>query len=57
MKNGKKPTRENRGILKKHGLNPDSWLVVKNLPDSILVVSRLSLHSGKKPDYKVLPRI
>ncbi|MCD7814855.1 MAG: hypothetical protein LUF27_11215 [Lachnospiraceae bacterium] len=57
MKNGKRPTREHMGIMKKHGLNPESWLVVKNLPDSLLVVSRMSLHSGKKADFKILPKM
>ncbi|MCD8347924.1 MAG: hypothetical protein LUD16_08270 [Lachnospiraceae bacterium] len=57
MKNGKKPTREHMEIMKKHGLNPENWLVVKNLPDSLLVVSRMSLHSGKKADFKILPKM
>ena len=34
MKNGKAPTREQKKIMKAHGLVPENWLVVKNLPDS-----------------------
>lgn len=40
MKNGKAPTREQKKIMKAHGLVPENWLVVKNLPDSLEVVSR-----------------
>lgn len=49
MKNGKAPTREQKKILKAHGLVPDNWLVVRNLPDTLEVVSRVSLKkiSGK----------
>lgn len=46
MKNGKAPTREQKKIMKAHGLVPENWLVVKNLPDSLEVVSRVSLKSG-----------
>ena len=35
MKNGKAPTREQKKIMKAHGLVPENWLVVKNLPDSL----------------------
>ena len=41
MKNGKAPTREQKKIMKAHGLVPENWLVVKNLPDSLEVVSRV----------------
>ena len=43
MKNGKKPTLEQKKIMKAHGLVPENWLVVKNLSDSIEVVSRMSM--------------
>ena len=50
MKNGKAPTREQKKIMKAHGLVPENWLVVKNLPDSLEVVSRVSLKKvGGKP--------
>lgn len=55
MKNGKAPTREQKKIMKAHGLVPENWLVVKNLPDSLEVVSRVSLKKGwrktKDKDY------
>ena len=43
MKNGKAPTREQKKIMKAHGLIPENWLVVKNLPDTLEVVSRAAL--------------
>ena len=50
MKNGKAPTREQKKIMRAHGLVPENWLVVKNLPDSLEVVSRVSLKkAGGKP--------
>ena len=54
MKNGKVPTLEQKKIMKAHGLNPDSWLVVKNLPDSLTIVSRMSLKKvGSKPKKNI----
>lgn len=29
MKNGKKPTRRQKGIIKLSGLNPENWLIYK----------------------------
>ena len=53
MKNGKAPTREQKKIMKAHGLVPENWLVVKNLPDSLEVVSRVSLKKvGRQGLYK-----
>lgn len=54
MKNGKVPTLVQKKVMKEHGLVPENWLVVKNLPDELEVVSRLSL---KKPDTKRKTRI
>lgn len=57
MKNGKKPTLEQKKIMKAHGLVPENWLVVKNLTDSIVVVSRMSLKKvGGKPKMRTLSR-
>lgn len=57
MKNGKAPTREQKKIMKAHGLVPENWLVVKNLPDSLEVVSRVSLKKvGGKGSYSSLMR-
>ncbi len=40
MKNGKKPTLKQKIILKEARLNPDNWLVVKNLPGQMVLVNR-----------------
>lgn len=40
MKNGKKPTKRQKEIIKQARLNPDNWLVVKNLPDELHIVHR-----------------
>lgn len=57
MKNGKAPTREQKQILKAHGLAPDNWLVVKNLPDTLEVVSRVSLKKvGGKPKVRTISK-
>lgn len=57
MKNGKKPTLEQKKVMRFHGLVPEDWLVVKNLNDSIVVVSRISLKKiGGKPKLKTLSK-
>ncbi|EEK8767428.1 hypothetical protein G9477_002513 [Listeria monocytogenes] len=40
MKNGKKLTRNQAKMLKNNGLNPDNWLIVKNLNDRMEIVHR-----------------
>lgn len=44
LKNGKKPTLAQKRLMQEWGLNPADWLVVKDLPDVMLVVNR---YSGK----------
>lgn len=44
MKHGKKPTREQRKLLQKWGLDPLVWLVVKDTPEQMVLVHR---HSDK----------
>lgn len=57
MKNGKAPTREQKILMKVHGLVPENWLVVKNLPDVMEVVSRTSLKKvGGKPRIRRLQK-
>lgn len=57
MKNGKAPTREQKIFMKAHGLVPENWLVVKNLPDVMEVVSRTSLKKvGGKPRIRRLQK-
>lgn len=55
MKNGKAPTREQKKVMKAAGLVPENWLVVKNLPDHLEVVSRASLTRAR--DKPVVRRI
>ena len=40
MKNGKKPTREQRKLIEKAGLLSSDWLVSKDLPSEIELVHR-----------------
>ncbi|HFL0606072.1 TPA: hypothetical protein ACGX6L_002151 [Listeria monocytogenes] len=40
MKNGKKSTRNQAKILKKCNLNPEKWLVVKNLNNTMEIIHR-----------------
>lgn len=57
MKNGKAPTREQKIMMKAHGLVPENWLVVKNLPDSLEVVSRVALKRiGGKPRTRTISK-
>lgn len=54
MKNGKKPTKKQKLIMKSHGLDPARWLVVKNLGSSIEVVSKIALKKGGKARTRTL---
>ena len=57
MKNGKAPTREQKMILKALGLVPENLLLVNNLPDSLEVVSRVSLKKvGGKPKTRTISK-
>lgn len=40
MKHGRKPTLNQKLLIKEAGLNPDNWLIVKNLPDKLNIVHR-----------------
>jgi len=42
MKNGKKPTREQRKLIESNKLNPADWLVVKDTPELMVLVHRFS---------------
>ncbi|EAC7181147.1 hypothetical protein AOC43_08650 [Listeria monocytogenes] len=50
MKNGKKLTRNQATMIKSNGLNPEDWLVVKNLNDRMEIVNRET--GNKKVIYK-----
>lgn len=38
MKNGKRPTRQQKIRLGKAGLSPENWLIVKNKPNGEMVI-------------------
>lgn len=40
MKNGKKPTREQRKTIKAMGLNSENWLVAKDTPEAMTLIHR-----------------
>ncbi|MDQ0269973.1 DUF6906 family protein [Cytobacillus purgationiresistens] len=40
MKNGKNPTVKQKKIIQSSGLNRENWLVVKNLPEKLVIVHR-----------------
>ena len=42
MKHGKKPTYEQRKLIDKWKLNTRDWLVVKDTPEQMVLVHRLS---------------
>lgn len=57
MKNGKAPTLNQKKIMKAHGYPPDKWLVVKDLPDVLEIVSREALKKiYTKPKAKKIPK-
>ena len=41
MKHGVKPTREQRKLLQKWGLDAHDWLVIKDTPTEMQIVHRL----------------
>lgn len=49
MKNGKKPTLAQKKFLQENGLASEKWLIVKDTPEEMEVVSRIALQrkSGK----------
>ena len=42
MKHGKKPTVNQCKLIKKNGLDPAVWLVIKDMPDRMELVHRCS---------------
>lgn len=40
MKHGRRPTRTQKMVIKAAGLNPNNWLIVKNLSDRMHLVHR-----------------
>ena len=52
MKHGKKPTRAQRDFIKSKRLTPDSWLVVKDTPEKMVLVHRHALKT-----IRVIPKV
>lgn len=50
MKNGKRPTRQQKIRLGQAGLSPENWLIVKNKPNGEMVI--LHKHTNK---VRVIP--
>lgn len=50
MKQGKRPTKRQKTALAKMGLNPNNWLIVKNLPGCMHLKHR---HTGRARVMKV----
>ncbi len=54
MKHGVRPTREQRKLIQKWGLDSSVWLVVKDTPEQMELVHRYSdrtkrtIHKGEK---------
>lgn len=40
MKNGKKPTREQRKLIERWGLDAHDWFVIKDKPTELVIVHR-----------------
>lgn len=51
MKNGRNPTRAQKLMMQKIRLNPENWLVVKNLVDKLILTHRLTGY------LKTIPKI
>jgi hypothetical protein len=45
MKNGKRPNHSQKEVIRSRGLNPENWLITKNLPNNLHLVNR---ESGKE---------
>lgn len=53
MKNPKRPNRAQKEVLKSHGLNVNSFLIVKNMPGYIEVVRRTDLKKYRSEGQKI----
>ena len=43
MKNGKKPTLAQKKFLQDTGLDSEKWLIVKDTPEEMVIVSKIAL--------------
>ena len=46
MKNGKKPTLAQKKFLQDTGLDSEKWLIVKDTPEEMVIVSRIQINGG-----------
>ena len=46
MKNFKNPTRNQREIMEKNGLDSRNWYVVKDLPSSLEIISKVAIRKN-----------
>ena len=57
MKHGKRPTVQQRKLIQKNGLDPAVWLIVKDTPETMMLVHRYSdrttrtIHKEKSYDF------
>ena len=49
MKNGKKPTLAQKKFLQDTGLDSEKWLIVKDTPEEMVIVSRIALFARGSP--------
>lgn len=42
MKHGRKPTREQKKLLRKWGAVPENWLVERDTPNEMVIVHRVT---------------
>lgn len=54
MKHGRKLTRKQKELIQELGLNPNNWLLIKNLPDKLVLkhrdkgtISEIELYEGQ----------
>ena len=54
MRNGRKPTRKQKIRLGRVGFSPENWLIVKDTPVELVVVSRAALlkRTGKTRTFR-----
>ena len=56
MKNGKLPTRNQKNIMKSHGLDPEKYLVAKNTQEMMEVIARSDLKKREMYGTKLRTR-
>lgn len=55
MKKLLNPTREQRTILERHGYDSKQWYIVKNMPNELEIISKVSVRKGLKKT-KTIPK-